>query len=150
MEKAKLNALAVRARDGGEETLLDLWNAVKGFVKKKAVYYAKNHTAGMTTAEDLVQAGFFAVYDTVQAFDETREKSFLTLLKYFLQKRFAEEAGVRTSRRDGLQYADSTAEALYSNEDSITLEDTLEDAGAAAELECVEYRDLVLYARRTA
>lgn len=148
MEKAKLNALAVRARDGSEETLLDLWNAVKGFVKKKAVYYAKNHTAGMTTAEDLVQAGFFAVYDTVQAFDETREKSFLTLLKYFLQKRFAEEAGVRTSRRDSLQYADSTAEALYSNEDSITLEDTLEDAGAAAELESVEYRDLVLYARR--
>ena len=95
-----------------------------------------------------VQAGFFAVYDTVQAFDETREKSFLTLLKYFLQKRFAEEAGVRTSRRDGLQYADSTAEALYSNEDSITLEDTLEDTGAAAELESVEYRDLVLYARR--
>ena len=40
MEKAKLNALAVRARDGSEETLLDLWNAVKGFVKKKAVYYA--------------------------------------------------------------------------------------------------------------
>lgn len=100
MEKAKLNALAVRARDGSEETLLDLWNAVKGFVKKKAVYYAKNHTAGMTTAEDLVQASFFAVYDTVQAFDETREKSFLTLLKYFLQKRFAEEAEVRTSRRD--------------------------------------------------
>ena len=98
---------------------------MKGFVKKKAVYYAKNHTAGMTTAEDLVQAGFFAVYDTVQAFDETREKSFLTLLKYFLQKRFAEEAGVRTSRRDGLQSADSTAE-----------------------LECVEYRDIVLYARR--
>lgn len=64
---------------------MDLWNAVKGFVKKKAVYYAKNHTAGMTTAEDLVQASFFAVYDTVQAFDETREKSFLTLLKYFLQ-----------------------------------------------------------------
>ena len=148
LKKAELNALAVRARDGSEETLLDLWNAVKGFVKKKAVYYAKNHTAGMTTAEDLVQAGFFAVYDTVQAFDETREKSFLTLLKYFLQKRFAEEAGVRTSRRDGLQYADSTAEALYSNEDSITLEDTLEDAGAAAELESVEYRDLVLYARR--
>ena len=137
LKKAELNALAVRARDGSEETLLDLWNAVKGFVKKKAVYYAKNHTAGMTTAEDLVQAGFFAVYDTVQAFDETREKSFLTLLKYFLQKRFAEEAGVRTSRRDGLQYADSTAEALYSNEDSITLEDTLEDAGAAAELESV-------------
>ena len=100
MEKAKLNALAVRARDGSEETLLDLWNAVKGFVKKKAVYYSKNHTAGMTTAEDLVQASFFAVYDTVQAFDETREKSFLTLLKYFLQKRFAEEAEVRTSRRD--------------------------------------------------
>lgn len=93
LKKAELNALAVRARDGSEETLLDLWNAVKGFVKKKAVYYAKNHTAGMTTAEDLVQAGFFAVYDTVQAFDETREKSFLTLLKYFLQKRFAEEAG---------------------------------------------------------
>lgn len=99
LKKAELNALAVRARDGNEETLLDLWNAVKGFVKKKAVYYAKNHTAGMTTAEDLVQAGFFAVYDTVQAFDETREKTFLTLLKYFLQKRFAEEAGVCTSRR---------------------------------------------------
>ena len=123
LKKAELNALAVRARDGSEETLLDLWNAVKGFVKKKAVYYAKNHTAGMTTAEDLVQAGFFAVYDTVQAFDETREKSFLTLLKYFLQKRFAEEAGVRTSRRDGLQYADSTAEAPIFERGHITLED---------------------------
>ena len=37
LKKAELNALAVRARDGSEETLLDLWNAVKGFVKKKAV-----------------------------------------------------------------------------------------------------------------
>ena len=37
LKKAELNAIAVRARDGNEETLLDLWNAVKGFVKKKAV-----------------------------------------------------------------------------------------------------------------
>lgn len=55
---------------------------------------------------------------------------------------------MRTSRRDGLQYADSTAEAPIFERGHITLEDTLEDAGAAAELESVEYRDLVLYARR--
>ena len=48
--------------------------------------------------EDLSDEEFNAI--TVQAFDETREKTFLTLLKYFLQKRFAEEAGVCTSRRD--------------------------------------------------
>ena len=112
MEKAKLNALAVRARDGREETLLDLWNAVKGFVKKKAVYYAKNHTAGMTTAEDLVQAGFFAVYDTVKAFDETREKSFLTLLKYFLQKRFA-DVPIDAVYSSDLFRTMTTARAIY-------------------------------------
>ena len=55
---------------------------------------------GRVTKEDLEQSGFFAVYDAVQAYDETRGTSFLTVLKYYLQKRFAEEAGVRTSRRD--------------------------------------------------
>lgn len=148
MEKSEMNALVVRARGGDKEALAGLWDAVLWFIRVKAVGYAKNNIAGTVTAEDLVQAGFFAVYDAVQVYDETRGTSFLTVLKYYLQKRFAEEAGVRTSRRDGLQYADSTEQALYSNEDSMTIADTLEDENAALELEGVEYRELVAYARR--
>lgn len=148
MERSEMNALVVRARDGDKKALADVWNAVLWFVRMKAVGYAKNNIAGTVTAEDLEQTGFFAVYDAVQAYDETRGASFLAVLKYYLQKRFAEEAGVRTSRRDGLQYADSTEQALYSNEDSVTIADTLEDKSAAAELEGVEYKELVAYSRR--
>lgn len=42
----------------------------------------------------------------------------------------------------------STEQALYSNEDSMTIADTLEDESAVLELEGVEYKDLVAYARR--
>ena len=148
MEKSEMNALVVRARGGEEEALAELWGAVSKFIRMKAASYAKNSMTGRVTKEDLEQAGFFAVYDAVKVYDETRGTSFLTILTYYLQKRFAEEAGIRTSRRDGLQYADSTERALYSNEDSMTIADTLEDENAALELEGVEYKELVAYARR--
>ena len=61
-------------------------------------------------------------------------------------ERLCQEKGRLLCEEPHSRHDDSTAEALYSNED----EDTLEDVGAAAELESVEYRDLVLYARRTA
>ena len=60
LKKAELNALAVRARDGNEETLLDLWNAVKGFVKKKAVYYAKKPACTRSSAVVMPAVWFFA------------------------------------------------------------------------------------------
>lgn len=148
MEKSEMNALVVRARSGDKEALAELWGAVSKFIHMKAVGYAKSNIAGTVTVEDLEQSGFFAVYDAARVYDKTRRTSFLTVLKYYLQKRFAEEAGVRTSRRDGLQYAGSTEQALYSNEDSMTIADTLEDESAVLELEGVEYKDLVAYARR--
>lgn len=100
MEKSEMNALVVRARGGEKEALAELWGAVSKFIRMKAASYARNSMTGRVTKEDLEQSGFFAVYDAVQAYDETRGTSFLTVLKYYLQKRFAEEAGVRTSRRD--------------------------------------------------
>lgn len=100
-----MNALVVRARSGDKEALAELWGAVSKFIHMKAVGYAKSNIAGTVTVEDLEQSGFFAVYDAARVYDKTRRTSFLTVLKYYLQKRFAEEAGVRTSRRDGLQYA---------------------------------------------
>lgn len=143
MEKSEMNALVVRARSGDKEALAELWGAVSKFIHMKAVGYAKSNIAGTVTVEDLEQSGFFAVYDAARVYDKTRRTSFLTVLKYYLQKRFAEEAGVRTSRRDGLQYAGSTEQALYSNEDSMTIADTLEDESAVLELEAWSTKTLL-------
>ena len=138
---------AVRAVQAGEPgATLKLWEGARHFVAKSAHRWARNSN-GRTPHEDLIQAGFLAVLDAVERFDPEREDgSFLSVLRLTLKSRFAEESGIRTTRRDVLQYAESMDAPAY--EDGPAVEDTVPNRGAALAFAGVEYGDLLDYCRR--
>ncbi len=138
---------AVRAVQAGEPgATLKLWEEVRRFVAKSAYRWASNSN-GRTPHEDLMQAGFLAMLDAVEKFDPEREGGgFLSVLRLTLKTRFAEESGIRTTRRDALHYAESADAPAY--EDGPTVEDTVPDRSAALAFADVEYGDLLDYCRR--
>lgn len=115
----QLPQLAALVKNGAPGAALELWNGVHLFIEREARRYAAAF-AGQTTPEDLTQTGYFAMLDAADIYDEGRGASFLKALRFCLQKRFAEEVGVRSSRRDVLQYAasaDAPAYLLTANDD---------------------------------
>ena len=143
-----LPSLVERVKGGDSAAEGELWHGVHLFVEQEARHFAAAFRE-RTTAEDLAQTGYFAMLDAVGIYDESRGAGFLRILSYCLQKRFAEEVGVRSSRRDALQYASSTDEAAYKNEpDGPTTEEMIEDEDASIAFSCVDYNDFLAYARR--
>lgn len=140
---------AVKAVQAGEPgATLKLWEGVRRFVAKAAHRWARNSN-GRTSHEDLMQAGFLAMLDAVEKFDPEREGGgFLAVLHLTLKTRFAEESGIRTTRRDALQYAESADAPAYASEDSPAVADTVPDRGAALAFAEVEYGDFLDYCRR--
>lgn len=138
---------AVRAVQAGEPgATLKLWEGVRRFVAKSAYKWAHNSN-GRTPHEDLMQAGFLAMLDAVDKFDPERGGGgFLAVLRLTLKTRFAEESGIRTTRRDALHYAESADAPAY--EDGPTVEDTVPDRSAALAFAGVEYGDFLDYCRR--
>lgn len=144
----QLPQLAALVKNGAPGATLELWNGVHLFIEREARRYAAAF-AGQTTPEDLTQTGYFAMLDAADIYDEGRGASFLKALRFCLQKRFAEEVGVRSSRRDALQYAASADAPAYQDDpEGPTVGDMTEDEGAALAFVCVEYEDLVQYSRR--
>lgn len=126
--------------------MLDLWEAVRRFVEVKARDYAHHCRVPL---EDLRQDGFLAMLDAVELYDTEREHgAFLPLLSFTLRKRFSEEMGVRSSKRDALQYADSIDGPAFPDEpDGPTVGESLEDEGAALAFSGVEYANFIDYCR---
>ena len=139
--------LAQRVKAGEPGAMLELWEAVRRFVKIKASDYAQRGTVPL---DDLLQAGFLAMIDAAERYDPEREQAnFLSVLSYTLKTWFAKEAGIKTSRRDALQYADSLdAPAVAWDENSAPVVDTVPDSGAALAFMDVEYVDFLNYCRQ--
>ncbi len=143
----KAEKIVERVRTGEPGAMLEMWEAVRLFVEAKARDYANRC---FVPIDDLRQDGFFAVMDAVELYDTGREHgSFLSLLSFTLQKRFFEEMGVRSSKRDALQYAESIDCPAFSDEpDGPTVGESLADDGAALAFSGVEYADFLDYCRR--
>ena len=141
--------LARKVKEGEPWATLELWEAVKRFVEMKAkAYYAQRGNNFRVELPDLTQAGFLAMLDAVEIFDIERGGSYIGMLDLALKKRFAEVAGIRSSKRDALQYADSIDRTLIDEDpDGPTLADTLEDPGGEYAFCLVEYRDYIRYVR---
>lgn len=139
--------LAAKVRAGEAGATLQLWGAVQNFIAAEAGRYAAAFT-GRTTIEDLKQSGYFAMLDAVDLYDTERGASFLKVLQFCLKKRFAEETGVRTSKRDALHYADSIDGPAFPEElDGPTVGDSLQDDSAALAFSGIEYADFLDYCR---
>lgn len=142
--------LAIRAKAREDLAVLELWEAVRRFIEMKAARYLREADYN-TFAEydDLVQDGFIAMLDAVEIYDPERGAGFLKVLVYTLQKRFAEEGGHRTSKREPLQLAGSLDAPLYQGEeDGDSIVDALPDPCGEYAFALVEYRDYLRYVRR--
>lgn len=136
---------AVRAGERG--ATLKLWKDVRRFVSKAAYRWADN-SGGRIQHEDLMQAGFLAVLDAVERFDPERENgSFLSVLRFTLKTRFAEESSIRTTKRDALHYAESADAPVYRDEEGLTVADIVPSGDANLAFAEVEYGDFLRYCR---
>lgn len=136
---------ARKAKEGERGAMLALWEGVSRFIEWRARKYAESPYC-RTTAEDLTQAGFFAMLDAVKLFEPERGTKFLTVLQWTLKKRFAEENGTRGTRRDALQFSGSLDEPRDNGEKEAAPVE-IEDGGAALAFMGVEYADFLTYCR---
>ena len=93
-----------------------LWEAVERFIGYHARRrYILTGGAGGCEIADYKQAGFLALSEAVKHF-EPEKGSFVTLLAFYLKTEFNEAAGIRTEKKDALQYA-SSLNALVDEDD---------------------------------
>lgn len=138
--------LAQRVKAGEPGAMLELWECVRRFVEIRAQEYSRR---GSVPLDDLIQVGFLAMVDAAGAYEPEREHhSFLSLLSFNLRKRFAKEAGIRTTHRDALQYADSADSPSYTEDpDGPAVVDTIPDDSAALAFMGVDFTDFLTYCR---
>lgn len=118
--------LAIQVQRGDTEAVLPLWEAVERFVWREARRWARAWER-LDELQDLVQSGFLALYGACETYKPERGK-FLTWYGLYLRTAFSETLGVRTSKRDPLQRADSLDVPIYADDpDGGTLEDTVRD-----------------------
>lgn len=143
-----LEELVIRVKSQEPGAMLELWEAVRRFVEMKA--RGQIRAGSRVPLEDLKQAGFFAMLDAAEEYEAERDgkSSFLSLLRFKLQNRFAEESGVKTTKRDALQFARSADSPAYEDEDGPTVAELVPDTSAALAFTGVEYRDFLDYCRR--
>lgn len=120
-----------------------LWEQTQRFIRGRArrFYTLYNGTCERAGVEldDLIQCGFLALCDAVQAYKPESGFTLLAYLHYPLQIRFREVCGIRSSRRDPLNNCDSLdREATGDGADGeITLGELQEDKQASAMMEDV-------------
>lgn len=118
----------------------ELWEQVSRFIRQQAfrwftLYGGLCARAGVEP-DDLIQCGFLALQDAVQAFEPERGYTFLAYMKYPLQNRFREACGIRTSKRDPLLSCDSL-DRPAGEEGETTLGDLQPCQSAAMDMQAV-------------
>lgn len=136
--------LAMLIQGGATEHIPQLWEQVRRYVEMRASRYASNMPSRWADADDLTQAGYFAMLAAVRDYEPGRGAKFLTCLTWALQKEFAAVAGVRSSRRDAARCADSMDAPLSDELEDITQHDVLADCRAQEPFLAVEEGDYTL------
>ena len=125
--------LAVTAKGGDKDALLDLWAQVRRLAWRFLPRWRAAATAGGLTEEDLEQTAFLALLRAVDAFDPGRGLKFSTYFVTALRAEVFAASGIRTEKksRDPLRYADSLDVPLSQDapEDS-TLAELIPDPAA--------------------
>ena len=132
--------LALLAKVCDRQATKSLWEAVQRLVfKLMSRYFPLCQKCGIE-ADDLIQAGYFAMLRAVKDYDPERGYLFNSYLNRHVSNVAKETLGLRghKSRPKNVQSLD---EPLPGTEESITLADTVPDPQAAAQLERVE-RDI--------
>lgn len=108
-----MEELVLQIQQGHTELYSELWEEVKGLIAWWAKrFYVVNTANGESLGlewmtpqnkkrcfEDLVQAGFFGLVNTVEHYDPEKGSSFTTLLKYYLLRAFQEATTGRSIKQ---------------------------------------------------
>lgn len=135
--------VAVLAQSGNEKSVLLLWERVKYFAKKQAGrWIAAWEGRGGVTLDDLQQVSFLALLDALESW-KPDGGSFIGWYSMRLKTAFTVAYGQRTQRDrwDPLQTATSLSTPIGSEDDDLTLGDTIEDPEAMRAMDSVEEND---------
>ena len=144
------NEIAAAVREGHAD-MLELWEAVRRFARDRAFrWHRATGGRGGVTLDDLEQEAFIALLEALEGWNEESGK-FLTWYDLRLKSAFTAATAQRTQRdrKDPLQDCLSLDAPLTDREgDPFTLEDTMPDQRAEADMEAVAERDLQAGVRR--
>ena len=123
--------LAVKAKGGNQDALLELWEQNSGLVyvmarRKFAQLEADGNTCGVEL-DDLKQAAFLALVSAVGYFETEKGIAFTTYWGNTVKTEFNALLGIRTSKRDPLNTALSLDAPLDDGPDNGTMGDTISD-----------------------
>lgn len=124
--------LALMAAGGDEESMRALYIAVAPLVLNLTKKYFPLCVGRITDPEDLVQSGYFAVWEAARAFDPARGCRFTTTLQYHIQRVCWEQLGFRRK-----QLKTVSLSAPIGDDEDLTVEDTIAD-----KLDIYEYSSL--------
>lgn len=137
--------LAVRIQAGESFFYDELWEQVRRLIAQRMNCFYRLHAstcdrAGVTI-DDLMQCGFLALYDAVQAYKPDEGYKLITYLSYPLKTHINEALGIRTKKRHPLNECTSLDLPIGENEsDGMTIADTVPDPSAEQAIEDAEQR----------
>lgn len=120
--------LAVMIKNGHTELYADLWEQVYRLVCWKAERYShllQENGWRMDPEDfigDLIQSGYFAVVNAVKYFDPKAGIKFNTFLGNTLKSAFREAVGIRSSKRDALEFSVSLDAPVMDDGDTALLD----------------------------
>lgn len=134
--------LAALIQQGHKEYILPLFEQIQNFLAAKAYRYFNRFydvcaRCGVTV-DDIEQEEYFAMMEAVQYFKPDSGNKFLTYCNYPLANHFRVLTGIRTSKREPLNDANSLDAPLSSDDEAFTLVDTIPDKNSAAEFDGIE------------
>lgn len=116
--------LAMLIKNGDDGLLPQLWEQVRKYVVLLANrFYRKFDTRRGVELDDLIQSGYLAVLDAIKYYSPTAGFKFTTYLSKTSQNAFRRTMGLRTTKRDGLDYADSLDTPISEGSDFTLLDE---------------------------
>lgn len=134
-----MNDLIMKARNGDQKALLQLWQGVSRLACKIALQY-KNAAAlnGAADVEDLEQCAFLGFLEALEGFDPL-QGNFPTYMGWHVRNACRRLLGLQGRERKEHYHTDSLDAPVPGTED-ITLADTIPDETAALPFEQAELR----------
>lgn len=134
--------LAVKIQAGHTEYYGELWENVKDLIaylsnRAFAVNYDKCISFGVTV-EDIIQSGFIALTEAVQAFEPRSGYKLSAYITYPLQNQVNILLCRRTSYQDGIAHSISINTPVSGEADDLTIGDTLHDSASENAFKAVE------------
>ncbi len=132
--------LAIRAKAGDKQALLDLWETVRRVCFRIAGRYGNMLSRAGLDSGDIEQELFLAYHAALIAFDPTGEYKFTTFLTYHVKNGLRAVLGIRRGSRELPPAPLSLDDPLGETEDSDTRGSLVPDPDAAQAFEDAESR----------